>query len=99
MLKAGQLLEGQETYLENQMFSRVQYKDRAINEIVLNLNKNNLQFISLLDLLCKANQCLSQVSYPNNEPMAFDYAHLTGSGSIKVSSLIFDSINLKDKRD
>ena len=45
MLKADQFLDGQETYLENQLFSKIQNKDRALNDIIIGLNKKNLQFI------------------------------------------------------
>ena len=50
--------------------------------------------ISLLHLLCQSNSCLTQTKYPQIEPIAFDYGHLTGSGSIKASSLIFNNVNL-----
>lgn len=92
MVKADQLLQEKETYLKNQLYHEVKLKDIEIERIV-NRSNENVKFISLLNLLCRDDECLSQVSYPKNEPTAFDYGHLTGSGSIKVSSLIFESIN------
>ena len=93
MLKAGQLLDGQETYIENQLFSTVQAMDLRLEDLVEKVNKDNIQFISMLELLCKETKCLSQASFSRIEPIAFDYGHLTGSGSIKASSLILDNIN------
>ena len=99
MLRANLLLDGEATYIENQLFSKVKSRDNSINAIVLELNAENLLFVSLLDLLCKSSQCLSQVKYPKIEPITFDYGHLTGSGSIKIASLIFNSVNLEQSRD
>ena len=95
MIKAGQLLQQKETYLKNQLYHDVKLKDTEIERIV-NRRNENIKFISLLNLLCVDDECLSQVSYPKNEPTAFDYGHLSGSGSIKVSSLIFDRINYQE---
>jgi hypothetical protein len=94
MIRANVLLNGQETYIENKVFNKVKIQDDSISEIVQQLNKNNVQFISLLHLLCHSNSCLTQTKYPQIEPIAFDYGHLTGSGSIKASSLIFNNVNL-----
>lgn len=95
MLRANILLDGKETYIENQLYEKVKSKDNALNKIVSKIQRENLKFVSLLDMLCKSKKCLSQTNYPQIEPIAFDYGHLTGSGSIKVSSLIFDSLNLE----
>ena len=95
MLRANILLDGKETYIENQLYAKVKSKDNAIKEMVSQIKKENLKFISLLEMLCESRKCLSQTKYPRIEPIAFDYGHLTGSGSIKVSSLIFDSLNLE----
>ena len=95
MLRANVLLDGQETYIENKVFDKVKMKDDSISEIAQQLNKKNVRFISLLDLLCKSNSCLTQTKHSLIEPIAFDYGHLTGSGSIKVSSLIFNIVNLE----
>ena len=99
IFKAGFALDGKERYLENQLFKQVRKGDLALNAIVENLDKNNLDFISLQDLLCIENKCLYQVSSPKIEPISFDHGHLTGSGSIYVSSLIFNHINMKDKEN
>ena len=93
MLKADNLLNGQETYIENQLFKKIAQKDEVIKTMVLDLNNKNIKFISMLDLLCEGNHCLTQAAYPNIEPIAFDYGHLTRSGSVEVSSRIFDVIN------
>ena len=95
MLRANILLDGKETYIENQLYEKVDSKDNALNKIVSKIQRENLKFVPLLDMLCKSKKCLSQTNYPQIEPIAFDYGHLTGSGSIKVSSLIFDSLNLE----
>jgi len=94
MLRANLLLDGQENYIENKVFNKVKMKDDSISEIVKKLNQKNVRFISLLHLLCQSNSCLTQTKYPQIEPIAFDYGHLTGSGSIKASSLIFNNVNL-----
>ena len=93
MLRAGQSLEGDGSYLENKLFDKVYSKDLAIKNIVNKLDKNNLRFLSLLDLLCKDQQCLTKFQGDETEPIAFDYAHLTAGGSIMVASLISDYIN------
>jgi hypothetical protein len=95
MLRANLLLDGQENYIENKVFNKVKMKDDSISEIVKKLNQKNVRFISLLHLLCQSNSCLTQTKYPQIEPIAFDYGHLTGSGSIKASSLIFNNANLE----
>lgn len=93
MLRARQSLDADESYLENKLFDKVYSKDLAIKNIVNKLDKNNLRFLSLLDLICKDQQCLTKFQGDENEPIAFDYAHLTASGSTKVASLISDYIN------
>lgn len=93
MLRAGQLLSNKEDYLKNSRYDHVKNVDKEIEKIVDTLNKDNIQFLSLLDLLCKEKTCLSQVRYPKNEPVTFDYAHLTGSGSVSIASLIFSEID------
>lgn len=93
MLKADNLLNGQETYIENQLFKKIAQKDEVIKTMVLNLNNKNIKFISMLDLLCEGNHCLTQAANPNIEPIAFDYGHLTRAGSVEASSRIFDVIN------
>lgn len=93
MLKADNLLNGQETYIENQLFKKIAQKDEVIKTMVLDLNNKNIKFISMLDLICEGNHCLTQAAHPNIEPIAFDYGHLTRSGSVEVSSRIFDVIN------
>ena len=95
MLRANVLLDGQETYIENKVFNKVKMQDDSISEIVQQLNQKNVRFISLLHLLCQSNSCLTQTKHPQIEPIAFDYGHLTGSGSIKASSLIFNNVNLE----
>ena len=97
MLRGNILLDGKETYIENQLYEKVKSKDNTIEEIVSQVQKENLKFISLLEMLCEYGKCLSQTNYPQIEPIAFDYGHLTGSGSIKVASLLFDSLNLEHK--
>ncbi len=52
-------------------------------------------FHANIDSLCKSNSCLTQTKHSLIEPIAFDYGHLTESGSIKVSSLIFNNVNLE----
>lgn len=48
---------------------------------------------SLVDLMCKYHNCVSKSTYPTSEPISFDYGHLTGSGSILVSSLIIQAMD------
>ena len=93
MLRASQLLRDKEDYLMNSRYDYVKNVDKEIEKIVDTLNKENIDFLSLLDLLCKEKNCLSQVQFPKNEPVSFDYAHLTGSGSVKIASLIFSELD------
>ena len=60
---------------------------------ILKINYLKIKFISMLDLLCEGNHCLTQAANPNIEPIAFDYGHLTRAGSVEASSRIFDVIN------
>ena len=93
MLRAGQSLDGDGSYLENKLFDKVYSQDLAIKKIINKLDKNNLRFLSLLDMLCKDQQCLTKFQGDETEPISFDYAHLTAGGSVVIASLISDYIN------
>ncbi|MCU8069538.1 SGNH hydrolase domain-containing protein [Shewanella sp. SM32] len=43
-------------------------------------NNNQATYISLLDALCKGNECLAKVD-DNNTPLVWDYGHLSLDGS------------------
>ncbi|MEI8613995.1 acyltransferase family protein [Shewanella sp. PP-He15 brown] len=43
-------------------------------------NNNQANYISLLDVLCKGNECLAKVD-DNNTPLVWDYGHLSLDGS------------------
>ncbi|MGL5039094.1 MAG: SGNH hydrolase domain-containing protein [Aeromonas sp.] len=43
-------------------------------------NNNQVTYISLLDALCKGNECLAKID-DNNTPLVWDYGHLSLAGS------------------
>jgi peptidoglycan/LPS O-acetylase OafA/YrhL len=56
--------------------------------------KNNVTFISLLELFCIEQKCLSSVkSNDGFEPFAWDHGHLTKSSSILVAQKILNIVN------
>lgn len=55
--------------------------------------KNNITFISILDLFCEKGSCLSSVKYQNDyEPFVWDSCHLTRSSSRLVSEKISQAL-------
>ena len=87
------MLDSKDLYLFNNLYSKVKEKDKRIINIVEEIDSKNVNFISLVDLMCKDQNCISKSTYPTTEPISFDYGHLTGSGSILVSSLILQAMD------
>lgn len=55
--------------------------------------KNNIGFISILDLFCEKGSCLSSVKYQNDyEPFVWDSCHLTRSSSRLISEKISQAL-------
>ena len=93
MLIEDQMLDSKDLYLFNNLYSKVKEKDKRIINIIEEIDSKNVNFISLVDLMCKDQNCISKSTYPTTEPISFDYGHLTGSGSILVSSLILQAMD------
>ncbi|AWH87157.1 acyltransferase family protein [Limnobaculum parvum] len=53
-------------------------------------NSENVEYISLLNKLCKGDICLAKVD-DNNTPIVWDYGHMTPEGSAYVSKMILKS--------
>ncbi len=93
IVKAKEQLTGDPSYIKNELFKKVRNQDQNILRIITNLGNENLRFISLLEALCKDDYCLIQSNEPKIEPISFDYAHLTGAGSVLVSDIIKNNLN------
>ena len=62
------------------------------------VRKNNIGFISLVNIFCKNDKCLSSVKLANHhEPFAWDAAHLTKSSSILVAQKILSIMGAVEK--
>jgi peptidoglycan/LPS O-acetylase OafA/YrhL len=73
-------------YVYSQNYKKIQITDNVLSMVV---NENELTFISLLDIFCKDEECLSSVKTGSTyEPFAWDYSHLTKSSSLLVSEKI-----------
>jgi peptidoglycan/LPS O-acetylase OafA/YrhL len=55
-------------------------------------SKHNIQYVSLLDHLCKHEQCRAAADDSGNVPMSWDRAHLTKQGSEIVADLLLGEI-------
>ena len=79
--------------MRNNEFLKVKKKDSEIIEMLLSYkNRDNISFISLLDLLCEDDRCLAIVSDCEKvEPITFDYGHLSAAGSNVVARLILNN--------
>ncbi len=66
--------------------AKVQWADDLIQRQLS--PSDNVTFVSLTAELCVLDQCISIVNEENIEPIAWDYAHLTKSGSIFIAKTI-----------
>lgn len=80
-----------EAFVYSNVYDEIQGTDETINDFA---KENNVKFISLLDIYCKEDMCLSSVKLNGSyEPFAWDYGHLTKSSSIIISQKIIGIIN------
>jgi hypothetical protein len=80
-----------EAFVYSNAYAEIQGADNTIKNFA---NENNIQFISLLDIYCEEDACLSSVKLNDSyEPFTWDYGHLTKSSSIIVSKKIIEIIN------
>ncbi|MEN8258711.1 MAG: acyltransferase family protein [Thermodesulfobacteriota bacterium] len=77
-------------YVHSQNQKKIRNADKML---ALVANENELTFISLLDIYCKDEECLSSVKSGNTyEPFAWDYGHLTKSSSSLVAENILPTL-------
>jgi peptidoglycan/LPS O-acetylase OafA/YrhL len=81
------------TYVHSQNYKKIKITDNVLSMVA---NENDLTFISLLDVYCKNEECLSSVKTGNiYEPFAWDYGHLTRSSSSLVSEEVITHFNAR----
>ncbi|CCV04620.1 Acyltransferase 3 [Mesorhizobium metallidurans STM 2683] len=93
MVGAGQDLQlGMTTRVDAGLLSWLRDSDRRVADAVDGIE--NTSFHSLLDLLCSGDLCISAAQHDGiKEPLSWDHAHLTKSGSILVAKRLMTSIN------
>jgi len=76
--------------IANNEFSRVEALDKEIIRLLHKYKeKYNVRFISLLNKFCEDESCIAITSYCGfSEPTAWDYGHLTASGSMLAARFI-----------
>lgn len=78
-------------YIYSKSYKKIEFTDNVLSMVA---NENKLTFISLLDIFCKDEKCLSSVKLGNKyEPFAWDYGHLTKSSSLLVLEKILPILN------
>jgi len=81
-----------ESVLKTELFSEIYKYDSILKTVA---DRNNVAFISLLDMFCTQGECLSSVKDQNiYEPFAWDSSHLTRLSSLKVSEKILQKLPL-----
>ena len=85
LLRNGISISNNEDYkmIENREFSKVEALDKKIIEMLRKYKEEyNIVFISLLNEFCKGENCMALISDCGvSEPTAWDYGHLSPSGS------------------
>lgn len=85
----------EEAYVYSQAYEAIQATDVILRDVA---DKHNATFISLLDLFCKNEKCLSSVKLENTyEPFVWDSGHLTKSASSLVSTKVLSNIGVNSK--
>ncbi len=82
--------------MKNDDFTMVEARDNEIIELLrTHKNRDNIEFISLLDVLCDDEECVSVVADCEKvEPITYDYGHLTAAGSKVVARFILNEGDL-----
>lgn len=77
-----------EAFVYSNLYDEIKKTDVILYDVA---NENHVLFISLLDIFCLENNCLSSMALENKyEPFAWDYGHLTKSASIIVSQKVLE---------
>jgi peptidoglycan/LPS O-acetylase OafA/YrhL len=71
---------------ENASVAKVLWADNLLKSYVS--TSSHVTYLSLLSELCEVDRCISIVNEEKIEPIAWDYAHLTKSGSIFVAKQV-----------
>tara|TARA_B100000900_G_scaffold393049_1_gene389149 strand:+ start:288 stop:2207 length:1920 start_codon:yes stop_codon:yes gene_type:complete len=82
--------------MTNDEYIKVHERDKEIVRLLHIYKANdNIEFISMLDKFCEDESCISSTSDCSLfEPTAWDYAHLTASGSKLAARFILQGIDL-----
>ncbi len=89
LIKNGIKLEDM-SFLRSESYSEIRKQDMILKAVA---QTNHIDFISILDLFCKKDECLTSVRDQNDyEPFAWDSCHLTKSSSIQVSEKILQKL-------
>jgi peptidoglycan/LPS O-acetylase OafA/YrhL len=81
------ILLNNEIYLKNNAYDELQLLDNTLKILAKTLN---VKFISILDTICIAENCLATVFYNDTwTPTTWDYGHLTSAGSKALATKIF----------
>ena len=84
-------------YLFNSKIEEVIERDKFLISLIEKHNSPNVRFFSLVSELCLGSECLAAINVGLLEPFAWDYGHLTASGSAHTSHLILNELNWKLK--
>ncbi len=82
------LSNSNDVYLKNFELKEIISRDNLLSSVVNEISVDNIKFISALEKLCSGDHCLAIKSDDLHEPMAWDYGHLTLSGSQVLGNLI-----------
>ena len=78
-----------EVYVRSSEYKKIQHADQELKEVA---TSHGVTFISLLDIFCNGDECLSSAKLGDAyEPFAWDYGHLTKFSS----SLVAKEISLR----
>lgn len=77
-----------EKFIQTPSFETLSTFDQKLKEESL---RNNVIYLSPLDVLCSDGSCLATVMYKDEiSPIAWDYGHLTEGGSVVLASKLFN---------
>lgn len=78
----------EEKFIKTPSFESLSSFDRQLKEESL---RNNVIYLSPLDVLCSDGSCLATVMYKDEiSPIAWDYGHLTEGGSVVLAAKLFN---------
>jgi hypothetical protein len=81
----------EEAYVYSQDYYNIQSIDRILLDVA---NASNTTFISVIEIVCNKNRCLSSVKDDGvYEPFAWDYGHLTKASSSLLAKEILSRIH------